>query len=131
MGQSNNCAGLRVLPIIVMACDKMAVLCGPLYARRLWCVWELCVLASFMPVEQAAERVQLSEVGQGGGLELLCDFEVGQAHCSDPNEEARLRMVIGEFGKSEFEGRVRRMARILAAGLGRPPPPRRPTDGGF
>jgi hypothetical protein len=37
--QSNIGSGLKVLPINVMACKQMLVLCGDTYSRRLWCVW--------------------------------------------------------------------------------------------
>jgi len=50
---------LKVLPINVMACRKMLVLFGPTYPRRLWCVWELCTLFSFMRHEQGMERLEL------------------------------------------------------------------------
>ena len=34
--QDNIGDGLKVLPVIVMACKKMLVLCGPTYPARLW-----------------------------------------------------------------------------------------------
>jgi hypothetical protein len=37
--QDNIGSGLKVLPINVMACKQMLVLCGDTYSRRLWCVW--------------------------------------------------------------------------------------------
>ena len=37
--QNNIGSGLKVLPINVMACRRMMVLCGTTYSRRLWCVW--------------------------------------------------------------------------------------------
>ena len=37
--QNNIGSGLKVLPINVMACKRMLVLCGSTYSRRLWCVW--------------------------------------------------------------------------------------------
>merc|ERR1712137_503168 len=45
--QTNLADGLRVLPINVMQCHKMLVLCGETYARRLWCLWELFTLLAF------------------------------------------------------------------------------------
>ena len=48
-----------MLPINVMACNRMLILCGPTYADRLWCVWELCTLCSFMRKELVLERVVL------------------------------------------------------------------------
>ena len=37
--QSNIGNGLKVLPINIMACSQMLVLCGDTYCDRLWCVW--------------------------------------------------------------------------------------------
>jgi hypothetical protein len=54
--QNNIGAGLKVLPINVMACRFMLVVCGKTYASRLWCVWELCTLFSFAQ-ETALNRV--------------------------------------------------------------------------
>ena len=46
--QENIVDGLKVLPVNVMACKHMLVLCGPTYSERLWCAWELCTMLSFM-----------------------------------------------------------------------------------
>ena len=54
--------GLKVLPINVMACKKMLVLCGHTYASRLWCAWELFTLFSFQGHKRALEQI---EVGCG------------------------------------------------------------------
>ena len=48
---------LRVLPVSVMGCRKMLVLCGKTYANRLWCVWELFTLLAFTELNVAMERV--------------------------------------------------------------------------
>ena len=45
--QNNIRDGLKVLPVNVMACNKMLVLCGETYVQRLWCAWELFTLFSF------------------------------------------------------------------------------------
>ena len=45
--QNNIAVGLRVLPVNVMACNRMMVLCGHTYQHRLWCVWELFTLFAF------------------------------------------------------------------------------------
>ena len=36
--QSRIGDGLKALPVNVMACNQMLVLCGPTYPNRLWCV---------------------------------------------------------------------------------------------
>ena len=41
INQSNIGAGLKCLPINIMACRFMLVLNGDTYTNRLWCVWEL------------------------------------------------------------------------------------------
>ena len=56
--QDNIKDGLKVLPINVMACKKMLVLCGPTYPTRLWCAWELCTLFSFADKKTALERTE-------------------------------------------------------------------------
>ena len=37
--QSNIGDGLKVLPINVMECSKLLMVCGSTYSQRLWCVW--------------------------------------------------------------------------------------------
>ena len=57
--QNNIGDGLKVLPVNVMACKKMLVLCGPTYTQRLWCAWELFTLFSFSSFKQAVSRVHI------------------------------------------------------------------------
>jgi hypothetical protein len=63
--QDNIADGLKVLPINVMACKKMLVLCGPTYPTRLWCAWELCTLFSFKQEEAALATVVLVPLEAG------------------------------------------------------------------
>jgi hypothetical protein len=114
--QKNISDGLKVLPINVMSCQKMLVLCGKTYPKRLWCAWELCTLFSFMRQEQALERVEVEPLNKQGSkeegmLEQLVHFDVSVAHCYDPNEEMRLRRVIGAVGESQFNDRIRVLAK--------------------
>ena len=39
INQSNIGNGLKVLPINVMACKQLLVICSPTYVTRLWCIW--------------------------------------------------------------------------------------------
>ena len=48
--QNNIVDGLKVLPIIVMSCRHMLIMCGPTYAARLWCIFEIWTLFSFVKV---------------------------------------------------------------------------------
>merc|ERR1712039_223171 len=56
--QTNIGDALRVLPVYVMACKRMLVLCGDTYLRRLWCAWELCTLFSFSSDDDVMERIE-------------------------------------------------------------------------
>ena len=125
--QSNIGDGLKVLPINVMACKKMLVLCGPSYPSRLWCAWELCTLLSFMRQEHALQRVTLCPL-DGFGSDVLADlekFNLSDAKCYDPNEETRLRKVISAVGEERFNVRIRALAkscrtRIVPPGMSNP-----------
>ena len=115
--QANIADGLKVLPINVMACNKMLILCGPTYADRLWCVWELCTLFSFMRQDLAMERVVLVPMNSPdcNVMENLSNFSIANAHCYDPNEENRLRKVISAVGEARFVKQVRDLATAMAS----------------
>jgi len=114
--QANIADGLKVLPINVMACNKMLILCGPTYADRLWCVWELCTLFSFMRQDLAMERVVLVPMNSADCdvMKKLANFTIANAHCYDPNEENRLRKVISAVGEARFVKQVRELATAMA-----------------
>ena len=63
--QDNIADGLKVLSINVMACRKMLVLCGPTYAKRLWCVIELFTIFAFAGEKVALERIEIIPLGDG------------------------------------------------------------------
>mmetsp|Transcript_12874 Transcript_12874/g.22683 ORF Transcript_12874/g.22683 Transcript_12874/m.22683 type:complete len:143 (-) Transcript_12874:131-559(-) len=44
-------------------------------------------------------------------MNALSKFDVADAHCYDPNEEAKLRRVITAVGEDQFNDRVRALAR--------------------
>jgi len=111
--QDNITDGLKVLPINVMACKKMLVLCGPTYPTRLWCAWELCTLFSFMRQQQALARVVLLPLNKDPESDVsysLLKFDVKEARCYDPNEEMGLRKVIEGVGLERFNTRIHALA---------------------
>ena len=112
--QSRIGDGLKSLPVNVMACSQMLVLCGSTYPNRLWCVWELFTLLSFSTLEHAQERITLAALTSDGskkdGLGDLMSFDVANAHCYDPNEEARLRSIIRVSTEFTFNSRIRKLA---------------------
>ena len=107
-----------MLPINVMACKKMLVLCGPSYPSRLWCAWELCTHFSFMRQEQALARVVLLPLNQDPDCDVsysLLKFDVNEARCYDPNEEAKIRSCIQANGAEGFNMCVRQLGQDLEA----------------
>lgn len=113
--QSNIADGLRVLPITVAASKKVVALVGETYPQRLWCAWELFTVFAFAEEKVACSRVQLSPLAStsnDSSLAALRAFEVAQAHCYDPNEEARLRGIIDTVGARAFEARIQHLSRV-------------------
>ncbi len=111
----------------VMACKRFLAVCGPTYAKRLWCVWELFTLLSFQNEEDVSDAalsrrlafVSLAPAaGSGGTCSPLADlsrFDVANARCFDPNEEARLRVVIAAMGAERFNSRIRSLAEFVSS----------------
>eukprot|EP00434_Breviolum_minutum_P037642 symbB.v1.2.033386.t1/scaffold4123.1/size58836/6 len=104
--------GLRVLPVNVMACREVLVLCGPTYPTRLWCAWELCVLLSFMHVQEALNHVVVMPLSEAALLQLTT-FDCSVSSCYDPNEELRLRHVIDAIGTERFESKIRQLGQLI------------------
>jgi len=104
--------GLRVLPVNVMACRKVLVLCGRTYPERLWCAWELCVLLSFMSLEKALKQLDVVPLSSSA-VEQLASFNCLASHCYDPNEELRLRRVIDAIGRQRFEAKIRALGQLI------------------
>eukprot|EP00947_MAST-08B_sp_MAST-8B-sp1_P001870 g1870.t1 len=117
--QQNITDGLRVLVVNVMACRKVLVVCGKTYTERLWCILELFVLFAFSDDEKATlRRVELLPIEDEGitresVLKSIAEFRLDEAHCYDPNEEARLRGVMKAVGEEKFVERVRSLGQRL------------------
>mmetsp|Transcript_20980 Transcript_20980/g.46209 ORF Transcript_20980/g.46209 Transcript_20980/m.46209 type:complete len:286 (+) Transcript_20980:2-859(+) len=102
---------LKVLPINVMACSKVLVLVGNTYMHRLWCVWELFILFAFTPEEEALQRIVAMPLTKSEHLlQDLQSFDISRSYCYDPNEEFRLRHVIGVVGADVFNIKIRSLA---------------------
>jgi hypothetical protein len=104
--------GLKVLPINITACSTLLVLYGPSYVRRLWCVWELFTLNSFLPESLIQKKIKLSSPTDEFN-NCLRTFDIDQARCYDPNEENKLLTVISAVGKNEFNQKVRKLANYV------------------
>ena len=117
--QENLADDLRVLPVSVMACNVVLATCGSTYVHRLWCIWELFVLLAFLPLEAVMERLHVvameaeKDEGEYWFTGKLRCFDVADAHCYDPNEEARLRSVIDALGASNFNAKIHNLGGAL------------------
>jgi len=124
INQKNIAEGLKVLPVNVMACKQMLVLCGPTYPERLWCAWELCTMFSFMDMEAALKRIVVTTINRtnpvngqyapedpaNDPLSKLESFSILACRCYDPNEEAVLKRIIKTVGVEYFNRRLRSLA---------------------
>ena len=88
----------------------MLVLFGRTYPTRLWCVWELFTLSSFLPATDASGHLKLHPFGEGSKYSVLEEFDYLNAFCYDPNEQAKLRGIIGAVGGAVFNTRIRELA---------------------
>ena len=95
----------------VLLCGyQMLCLSGETYIDRLWCVWEVFTVCAFTSREQMKGKIVWKSLGGSSAKDMK--FSLANAKCFNPNEEARLRMVIRARGEKLFESRIRE---ILAA----------------
>ena len=84
-------------------------------------MWELFTLFCFMEPDLAAERVVLAQPVAGAqayadAVDRLEAFRLADARCYNPNEEARLREVIGAVGEERFHSKLRQITQRLRRG---------------
>lgn len=109
--------GLKALPVYVMSCRYVLVLCGNTYARRLWCMWELYTLFSFGREDCALERIVFEPFGPDQGAEAiqrLRNYRIEDSRCFDPNEEQKIKSIIWAIGAKEFNDKMCRLAASVA-----------------
>jgi hypothetical protein len=97
-----DCLCLGTLETV--ACAKLLVLCGESYVTRLWCVWELY---TFFAVRSDLDRMKLEFLSAEDNFDALASFDVANAHCFSPDDEARLRNVIEVGGAENFNELIR------------------------
>jgi hypothetical protein len=93
------------LPVFVFSCNRLIILAGNTYYDRLWCVWELYTFFSTSGTS-ALKRVELYDFSDAGTSTLL-EFDVANAHCFSPVDEAKLRSIIESGGASNFNDMIR------------------------
>lgn len=115
-GDGDPTGGLKCLCCYIVACDKMVVLCGRTYPHRIWCVWELFAMFAFQ--RENISQLVLIPLNEPGSscttpLEALEKFSVDNARCYSPNDEEKLLRIIDAVGRSEFNMKIQKMARLM------------------
>jgi hypothetical protein len=118
INQGNIEDSLKCLPVYLMACKKVLVLCGDTYCDRLWCIWELYTLFALSEYwEDALNRVQIIDLATNGSIaDKLATFRLEDARCYNPNDQRKIREAIeaGPGGVKRFTELVRKIGADLA-----------------
>ena len=108
------------MQVFLTSCSELLILCGDSYVGRLWCVWELYIHFA-MAGSDAGKRTKivnckrLDEGAESGGASAaaLASFDVKDAHCFSPDDEAKLRRVIESESADSFNAAIREAAMSL------------------
>lgn len=122
--QENLENALRLLPVNVSNCKHFLMLAGKTYSERIWCAWELFVRKYSLDDEKVfRKKMTMITVGDYSEEDLISDlskFKFMDAHCYDPNEEAKLRLIIEgydmfarESQKESFDETIQNVAQSL------------------
>jgi len=102
--QSSILEDLLCLPVFLGGCQKLVVLCGPTYLRRLWCIVEVFTFAHMgRTVENLEFEMVLREGHQAEDLSKVEDSlkEFSAAHCdchAIEDKERMLGVIYASFG---------------------------------
>jgi len=97
---------LLCLPVFLGGCQKLVVLCGPSYLRRLWCIVEVF---TFVHMGRALENLEVEIVSRKGcEAEDCCkvkasldEFDAAQCDCHVPEDKKRmLEIIYASFGNA-------------------------------
>ena len=110
INQKNPGDSLAVLPINIGACKKLLIVLSNSYVTRLWCIWELITLFTFCNKELAIKRIDFIFLDSDGTKEdclriikKIASFNINNAHCYDPNEEFKLRLILQNIGLERLQ----------------------------
>ena len=104
INQSNIAEDLKLLPVFLMATNKILMLVGPTYFSRLWCCMELFV---FVESGGTPSRIQLVPIC--GYTPRAEDFDFSKCQCSVSADMTAMMKVVhaGCGGVENFNARVR------------------------
>lgn len=97
---------LASMPVYLAGCEKLLVLCGKTYLKRLWCIVELFVFIEMGGLPENIEILFLSGNGDdelNGIRESAESFQILEARCESEYDTQRLRPVL-EAGQNGLAG---------------------------
>lgn len=118
--QTNIARDLRCLPLFMMGCQSLVVLCGTTYLSRLWCILEIF---TFVHAGGDLDRVVFVPVLRDGQEEedmqtvhdAIGSFDAQHCQCTDSKDRERIRtLLLTGFGSM---ARFNRMVRGMLARL--------------
>uniref|UniRef100_A0A7S2BVR7 TIR domain-containing protein n=1 Tax=Octactis speculum TaxID=3111310 RepID=A0A7S2BVR7_9STRA len=106
---------LRGLCACIFACNRLVALCGMTFPSRLWCAWEVFVMTAFQHKSEAIARVELILLISDDDVdvrEAFRIFDVATTKCYSPMDQHRLMRIIDAVGRSDFNDKIRKMAKV-------------------
>uniref|UniRef100_A0A7S2BVQ7 TIR domain-containing protein n=1 Tax=Octactis speculum TaxID=3111310 RepID=A0A7S2BVQ7_9STRA len=106
---------LRGLCVNICACNRLVALCGMTFPSRLWCAWEVFVMTAFQHKSEAIARVELILLISDDDVdvrEAFRIFDVATTKCYSPMDQHRLMRIIDAVGRSDFNDKIRKMAKV-------------------
>ena len=122
--QNNIDRSLACLPVFLAGCQKLLIVAGPTYTRRLWCVMEIF---TFLKMGGSLERIEIipltetedKEQARMRLIEQFAMFDAAEAECFKVEDRQKLLAVIeASFGTAApFNQLVREVLSARALGL--------------
>merc|ERR1712151_1211649 len=90
---------LRCLPIFLMGCRRLLVLCGPTYLSRLWCVLEIFTYVQMGGRPEDIELIYVLREGHEVEDESLIEdaflnFDARQCQCTVASDKQRMLAIV-------------------------------------
>merc|ERR1712039_67584 len=105
--QSRIDIDLRCLPVFLMGCRRLVVLCGPTYLSRLWCILEIFTYVQMGGCPEDIELIYVTRAGcevedERSIEDSFLDFDARQCQCSVASDQQRMLAVV-ELAYGSFD----------------------------
>merc|ERR1712151_1164875 len=115
---------LRCLPVFLMGCRRLVVLCGPTYLSRLWCILEIFTWVQMGGCPEDIELIYVMRVGcevedERSIEDAFLNFDARQCQCSVASDKRRMLAIVElAFGSFDaFNMQVQCITRQVARKL--------------